>query len=148
MAKGARSDVGSALDPGGYHLVDFGQFVDDMKAFDEAGKPLEVTEAEDPVHWTVKPGDAKKIKIRYSANHAFDGMLTAKSMDVEANHLGDAYAYLNSASLFALIPGQLERRALVKMNPPRIGKWRRRSRRPPMVGIRRRATTASRTRRS
>jgi predicted metalloprotease with PDZ domain len=104
--------------PGGYHLVEFGQFVDSVKGTDSGGAALTVAEHDEPVHWTITPAKAGPVKIVYTASLASKSPFDATALDVEANRITSGHAFLNSTSLFAFVPGELDRPVEVKMNAP------------------------------
>jgi predicted metalloprotease with PDZ domain len=108
--------------PGGYHLADFSQFVEDLDAEDDAGRPLKVVTVEDPRHWTIDTGTATKIYIHYIANHSSPGGFDLTSLEMEANRIKPDHAFVNSTSLFAFVDGMLDRQTEVKFDLP--GDWK------------------------
>lgn len=104
--------------PGGYHLVDFGQFVEEVKAKGADGLEVKVDELDEPVHWKIDPGKSPRVRIDYTARVASTGPFDATALDVEANRITDTHAFLNSTSLFAFVPGTLDRPVEVKLELP------------------------------
>jgi predicted metalloprotease with PDZ domain len=91
--------------PGAYHVADYGRFVKELKAFDEKGAELAVErDADELGHFVVHPGLARELVVRYQAEPCSSGQFTNKVIDVEANRIAAAYAYVNPPSLFGFVP--------------------------------------------
>ncbi|MBI3819332.1 MAG: M61 family metallopeptidase [Planctomycetes bacterium] len=104
--------------PGGYHLVEFAQFIEDIDAEDDAGHPLVVKEVEEPRHWIIDPGNSKRVVIHYIARHSSPGGFDINPLDMEANRITKKYAFINSTSLFGFVAGLLDRPTEVTLSIP------------------------------
>ncbi|MBL8693316.1 MAG: M61 family metallopeptidase [Planctomycetes bacterium] len=89
--------------PGAYHLADFSRFVDDFEARDGNGAVLPVETLEDPVHWKVTPKGPGRVRVKYTAKNAAEG-LEGFMLDMESNRIRKNHAYLTPASLMAFVP--------------------------------------------
>ena len=93
--------------PGAYHVADYGRFVKQLEASDEQGAPLAVERDEDELgHFVVHPGSAKELVLRYQAESSSRAQFTNNVIDVEANRIAAAYAYVNPPSLFGFVPAR------------------------------------------
>lgn len=92
--------------PGAYHVAEYGRFVQDLKATDEGGKPLEV-ERPEPSHFVVRGlGQAREVRLAYTAEPISTGLFSNDIIDVESNRIAESYAYVNPVSLFGFVPAR------------------------------------------
>lgn len=109
--------------PGGYHLAEFGKFLDDIEVTDEKGNPLKFQEVESPRHWEIDPGTNKRVIIHYIMNHSSPPKsMDLNNLEMEANRITKRYAFINSTSLFGFVEGMLDRPTDVHVELPE--KWK------------------------
>lgn len=93
--------------PGAYHVADYGRFVKELEAADERGTALAV-ERPEPGHFVVRgTAQAREVVLRYRAEAISSSLFSHGIIDVEANRIARAYAYVNPVSLFGFVPARL-----------------------------------------
>ena len=104
--------------PGAYHVADYGRFVKELRAFDSAGRELEVKRP-DKGHFVLGgTAGAEEVVVRYEAESMSSGLFTNMVIDVEANRIAKDYAYVNPVSLFGFVPERMSEAVRLKVEAP------------------------------
>ena len=103
---------------GAYHLADYGRFVKDLTATDEAGKPLAV-ERDGDSHFVVRGKDAKEIVLSYRGESISKSVFSEGIIDVESNRIAEEYAFVNPVSLFGFVPGRVDEQVRLAVELPK-----------------------------
>ena len=104
--------------PGAYHVALFARFAEDVKATDDQGRELTVETPEESLYRVKLTPDVKEVVLRYRMRSASDGTLSNDVIDVEANRIRDAYAYVNPPSVFGFVPSHIGEKVAVELDLP------------------------------
>lgn len=94
--------------PGSYLIREYARHVERVKAFDDAGKELEVFKTNKNT-WRVNCKDANEVKLTYSV---YCNELTVRTSQVNIDH-----AFISTSSVFMYVRSRLDNKCIIKINP-------------------------------
>ena len=91
--------------PGTYEIYNFGQFVQDLRAFDKKNKPLKVVRKDENT-WQIE-GDKKLYKITYKVEDTWDAALKTPQFEPSGSNFEQGKVFvINNNACFGFIKGK------------------------------------------
>jgi predicted metalloprotease with PDZ domain len=95
--------------PGSYKVRDYSKHVQDLVARDERGRRLEVRKTRKNA-WRIERGDARSVTVEHGV-YSFE-------FSVRTNHVDDRHAFICGTNTFLYVEGELDRPAILEVDPP------------------------------